>query len=120
MEEHAAEFIKKYYSVVDSSDRRMELENYYIESAGLMWNHNFIPSRRAIMGFFLNGPSMKHESDSIKANAGEEPIKIEVKGKISIDGGQEAAYMETFLVIPDYSPTQLGFKIMQQTFEFGY
>ncbi|KAF8293608.1 hypothetical protein DL93DRAFT_2234331 [Clavulina sp. PMI_390] len=114
MEQVAADLIKKYYSVLDSS-KRNGLDTYYDANAVMFWNNNFFPGRFPDSSRF-SLPSMKHKVDSIKANLEDNLVKVEAKGILDLDG-QGTPFKETFNLRPVVS--DLGFLILEQRFNFG-
>ncbi|KAF8283401.1 hypothetical protein DL93DRAFT_2103755 [Clavulina sp. PMI_390] len=83
MEEAAADFIKNYYTILDSSKRRT-LENYYDVNAVLKWNYISYNGRMPIIMFLTGLPTMKHQIDSIKTKVDDDVVTVEVIGKVAV------------------------------------
>ncbi|KAF8305442.1 NTF2-like protein [Clavulina sp. PMI_390] len=117
MEEAAADFVKQYYQIMDSSKRRT-LENYYDPNAVLRWNYISYSGPMAIIRFLTGLPTTEHQLDSIKANADGDVWTVEVIGKVALgSGGSQPPFKETFTMAP--TDTEGCFSIKQQVFTFG-
>ncbi|KAF8299642.1 hypothetical protein DL93DRAFT_2233903 [Clavulina sp. PMI_390] len=99
MDKRVTDFVKKYYSTLDSWDHSSkDLEAFYDDRSVLMWEGGFVPTRTGIIGFLRKMPSMKHKVDSIEADGDEYSSVAEVVGKLTMGEDEGRSYKETFII----------------------